>query len=362
MNPSLLLVMALGATSKLGPVVYSDTGGGVATVLEACPRVVKWVLGPEVSARTVNDLPSRCGYGTERVVAIAEGCAESDLADDPVEAANDCWGEVLASAGLVESGVWLELPHGDFLPAWIDEGAPDWLARFWARFADLASGQGLKPLVPAFGVPEASRLVPLAVEMKKRAYAWGWAAPAYSSSLSSSVCGERTGALGFRALRDAAGLGGTPLFLTESGLGQPGWKELDRTEEEYLEWLRWFDARLQEDPEVRGAALFQFGGAGEFDDYDLAPLAEELAEHVGLASIPAVPAGETDCGSGGADGGVPADGGANSGSNPGGGAFRPASPDEGGCGCQSSSAASLGVPVLFLAAGLLRRRERGSGD
>jgi hypothetical protein len=79
-----------------------------------------------------------------------------------------------------------------------------------------------------------------------------------------------------------------PLFITECGLdglieqGHPprGFRTLHGgNPEQYLHELAWYDARLQKDPYVRGAAIYCCGGAGPaWQSYDIWPEpAETLA-------------------------------------------------------------------------------------
>ncbi len=67
-----------------------------------------------------------------------------------------------------------------------------------------------------------------------------------------------------------------PLFLTEVNVA----KDLPLlTEKEWLDQMKWYDARLREDYYVVGAHLFTLGSAGSWDNYDFGRFLPGLVSH-----------------------------------------------------------------------------------
>jgi PKD repeat protein len=74
-----------------------------------------------------------------------------------------------------------------------------------------------------------------------------------------------------------------PLAITETGVdvvAPVGWKN-HFTEEQYLDQLKWYDRVLLEDDYVLGATIFALEIPG-WGSFDIAPIADRLAEHVRL--------------------------------------------------------------------------------
>ncbi len=68
-----------------------------------------------------------------------------------------------------------------------------------------------------------------------------------------------------------------PLFLTEVNLA----KDLPQVSvEEWMQQMKWYDARLREDYYVVGAHLFSLGGAGSWDNYDFTRMLPEMTRYM----------------------------------------------------------------------------------
>ena len=305
MHASLLLSLALSALphSKLGAYIHDASSADSAKILSACPRVALFVLPSSAAPGTIAALASTCP-DTEVVVRVGLAGVKYDTSQAASQAALDYWNRINGSlAGLLPSTVsWLEGPDGlENLPDWTaDAAAAAWVADFLAAFADRADAAGYRPLVGAIpsGSPKlagevsassANLFEPIAKAMKAKSYRWGWSYHSFSTDLSQDAAQEAPGSLRYRRIRSECGLQGIPLVISAAGQAAPGWLSRGTSESAYLGWLRWFDARLHEDPDVQGAALFQFGGtAAALSGFALAQVCDEL---VSLVAAPGPDAG-----------------------------------------------------------------------
>ncbi|MGI5862967.1 MAG: MYXO-CTERM sorting domain-containing protein, partial [Myxococcales bacterium] len=360
------------SASKLGPHVMSNPSDSSAVaVLNECPRLAKWISRAGEVAPAIGEYRVRCP-GAAVVVRVDVQLAEPYHATASAEAAaDDYWRRMLSGlAGLDAQWVdWLEGPNEEeAMPGWTrDPAKAAWYAEFWSRLADLMTQSGFAPLVgaipmgePALGnelEPRSPNLFkPIAEAMKAKPYRWGWSYHAYSRNLSRDFCAELDRTLRYRRIRDECGLEGVPIVLSEAAMAAPGWLASGTSNEAYMEWLRWLDARAREDSEVLGVALFQFGDKTTAKDFDLAKLEDELVAHLRSppepgerpdpdTCAPADPTDPTDPGDDGPSGGTGA-----------GGGMRPGVWDEGnGCGCSSSGTSSL-LLLASLLFPLARRR------
>jgi hypothetical protein len=312
MTPTLLLVAVLAAVplsqSKLGVrVVGSEAPAG--SLLAACPRLAVFPI-----------VPSN-GTAGAQIAAYEAGCsggvALAQVGDDGLAAA-------VAQQTIP---TWLSLvPDGATAveaPA-VSGTAPEVLA-FWTAFA--SSVQAMQPqripvlaVAPGFPCPAATGT-----------WWWSWRA---RSPLTQGA-DETPTTLGYRAVRDTcASLTGVPIALTDIAPATPPWQASDAP------WLRWFEARLAEDAEVKGAALSSAGAATAATS--LEPVLDSLLAELANPSP--------------SDGGTP-----DAGVDGGGGVVTPHPGTDGdlvpvhtkGCACGSGGGALLAIAPLLLA---LRRR------
>lgn len=281
------------SSSKLGPHILGapDNAGGM-TILGACPRVAKWVAPAGAIDFAVSNYKSHCPAGIVILrVYIPASMAAYTAANDPVASANDFWNKMLtqglSSAGQPNQIDWLEGPNElDNLPNWYnDPTTATWVASFWSTLADLMHNAGYNPLVGSLvaGQPSpATVFAPVAAAMKSKGYKWGWSYHSYTFGATMSVSTETAYALYYRQVRDQNGLAGIPLVLSEGGYlttSSTGWQGR-LTNDQYLSWLKWFDAQLKQDPEVLGLTVFQVGNTTDWQSFDLTPIAPELANYL----------------------------------------------------------------------------------
>jgi len=385
-------------TSKLGPHVLGNTQDtGAQTLLQACPRVAKWLTPDGSVAAEISSYRARCPGGVVVLRVYVDGATRYATTAGAAASADDFWSKMQPGlSGIAPSQVdWVEGPNElDNLPDWYhDLPTANWFASFWSRLADLMDAAGYHPLVgsiavgnPAMagenGAGSPNYFSPIAAAMKSKGYLWGWSYHAYTKDLTQDPAQEIWYSLRYRNTLAQCALGGVPLVLTEGGQDIPtGWQGRGTTAAAFLGWLEWFDARMQEDPEVVGVTLFQVGEHGTWQNFDLGPVAAALAAYLAQTrpdggagdaglSPDAGPAdaGRPDAGSfdaGGPDGGADAgpadagDPGAFDGGGPGGGGMEPA---RGGCGCGGSGLPAAAVTLALLGLMVRGKRDRRRAD
>lgn len=285
------------SSSKLGPhILGTPDNASAATILGACPRVAKWMAPNTGIDLAISSYKNHCPAGTVILrVYVPTSMAAYSTADDPTASANDFWNKMstlgLSAAGPSNQIDWLEGPNElDNLPNWFtDPTAANWVASFWSTLADLMHNGGYNPLVGSLtaGQPSpATIFTPIAAAMKAKAYKWGWSYHSYTFGATTSVSTESAYALYYRQVRDQNGLAGIPLVLSEGGFltaSSTGWQE-QLTNDQYLSWLKWFDAQLEQDPEVSGLTIFQVGNTTDWQTFDLTPIAQGLANYLTTGS------------------------------------------------------------------------------
>lgn len=281
------------SSSKLGPhVLGPPNNAGAVIILGACPQVAKWVAPYAGIDLAISSYKSRCPAGTVILrVYVPTSMAAYSAANDPAVSANDFWNKMLtqglSAAGQPSQIDWLEGPNElDNLPNWYnDPTTANWVASFWSTLADLMHNAGYNPLAGSLvgGQPSpATVFAPVAAAMKLKAYKWGWSYHSYTFGATASVSTESAYALYYRQVRDQNGLAGIPLVLSEGGYlttSSTGWQGR-LTNDQYLSWLKWFDAQMKQDPEVSGLTIFQVGNTTDWQSFDLTPIAQDLANYL----------------------------------------------------------------------------------
>jgi hypothetical protein len=281
----------------VGPhILGTPDNAGAVTILNACPRVAKWVAPSVGVDLAISRYKSRCPAGIVILrVYVPTSMAAYGTANDPAASANDFWHKMsmqgLSAAGPTNQIDWLEGPNElDNLPNWYnDPAAANWVASFWSTLADLMHNAGYNPLVGSLtaGQPSpATAFAPVTAAMKAKAYKWGWSYHSYTFGATTSVGTETAYALYYRQVRDQNDLAGIPLVLSEGGYlttSSTGWQG-QLTNDQYLSWLKWFDAQMKQDFEVSGLTIFQVGNLTDWQSFDLTPMAEALANYMSTGS------------------------------------------------------------------------------
>lgn len=279
--------------SKLGPhILINVKDPGVQTLLNANPRVAKWVLPMAGTMQSLKAYKHKNPQGTTVLRVWWPVKVKYDLSWKPADAAKDYW-QNMVKGGLPlpapKEVDWLEgLNEFDNLPTdrWYDEPkASRWFAQFWSALADTMNAAGYHPMVGSFvaGQPKVEALKPLAKVMKSKKYAWSWGYHSYTLGMTKDLKQEMEYTFHYRTLSKACDLQGIPLILSEGGFLDPpaskGWKA-SHTAAEYLNWLKWFDSEIKKDKDVVGLTIFQSGNKKDFASFDLEPLAKDLAAYL----------------------------------------------------------------------------------
>ncbi len=285
------------SSSKLGPhVLGASNNVGAGSILGECPRVGKWVAPSPGIDVAISSYKSRCpGAIVILRVFVPTSMAAYSPTSDPAVSANDFWNKMstqgLSATGPANQIDWLEGPNElDNLPNWYNDlSTASWVSSFWSTLADLMHNAGYNPLVGSLVSRQpspATVFAPLAAVMKSKPYKWGWDYHAYTFTATTSVNIEDAYALYYRKVRDQNGLTGIPIVLGEGEYLTPsstGWQG-QLTNEQYLAWLKWFDAQMKQDLEVRGLTIFQIGNTTDWQSFDLTPVAGELANYLATGS------------------------------------------------------------------------------
>ena len=285
------------STSKLGPhILGAPENADIMTMLGACPRIAKWVAPSQGISLAISNYKNHCPQGIVVLrVYVSPAMASYTTANDPTVSANDFWNKMLAqglsSAGQPNQIDWLEGPNElENLPNWYsDQTTAMWVSSFWSALADLMHNSGYNPLVASLvgGQPfPVTVFAPITVTMKSKGYKWGWSYHAYTFGATTSESIESAYALYYRQIREENNLAGIPIVLSEGGYIAPsskGWQG-QLTSDQYLSWLKWFDAQMKQDPEVIGLTIFQIGNTTNWQSFDLTPITSELVNHLTTGS------------------------------------------------------------------------------
>lgn len=288
---------ATACRSSSGPVCGKLSGQaldqttGFASLLRACPRLVKWVsAGGSADFAGMQAFKASCPrsktvlriYGTAARYVTAQALwnaryAFLDRASPAQRAAID----------FLESDNEFDAGHGFDNPA--DYGA------FLKGFVLLAQGKGFHPLIGniAVGNPpgdvdsctgDGMQKFAAIVEAIAAAGAagGGWAYHGYTPRWDKTTGFQEYYALRYRKLlRCYPAIASVPLLLTEAGFdsgGDPnssGYRN-NGTPAQYLDWLTWFQRQLGADSQVVGATLFAYGSGGTWPSFQLDPIEPAL--------------------------------------------------------------------------------------
>lgn len=303
--------LAQQTESRLGLHMILNYTSGASQVVNAHPRIHKILDTHSSMLASARDFRTNNPNG---VLVLRIYTPKSyNVSQDPAWAANDFWNTVLAppinglsaqDRALID---YLEGPNEcDSTPCWGSVADAQWFNSFWTSLAPLIANAGFRPC--AFSIPvgnppgsssevlaKLDAIVPALRVCKS--YNGGWSYHAYTLPYSKDVGQEIWYSLRYRQYygyfqNTYPDLADLPLLLTEGGVdGQsgedgPGWKVDDAAR--YIDWLTWFDARMQEDPYVVGCTLFQSGDLAGWFSFDTEEINPWLAQHI-LSSVPPTP-------------------------------------------------------------------------
>ena len=295
-----LPVLATAQTgSKLGNHHILTYTGPAASINAAGPAIIKTL---EVDGTMMSAIADAKAANPSCISVVRIFTTKSySPATNPTAAANDFWNTVLAPPlnalspahkALID---YVEGPNeGNSTPTWGSASDTIWFNDFWVALAPLIANAGFKPcgFSIAVGNPGGTLqqiedtidlIVPALTVLDDLNGAWSY--HAYTGLYTTDVPTERFWSLRYRLFyehfaNDHPHLVDLPILLTEGGVdtgGNPstsGWIA-NGTQQQYENWLTWFDARIQEDPQVLGCTLFQSGGGG-WPSFDTDPVAPHI--------------------------------------------------------------------------------------
>ena len=292
------------SASRLGLHLIARYSPGARAVVAAGPRVLKVLdLTPEMMA-ALRDYKARWPEG----LTVLRVYTQQRYAPgaDPRAAGAEWWEKVLAPALSRLSGEerrlvdYVEGPNEcEHYPVWESVAGAQWYAAFTEALVARMAAAGFRPCVGSIpvgnppGTPEEieARILAFAPGLLAAKRAGGvWSYHAYSLKYSTDLGEELWTSLRYRRLHEALArrypeLATLPLILTEGGVdlgGNPqadGWQARGDAGR-FEDWLRWFDARLREDPYVLGVTLFQCGDTQGWPSFDTEPISAWLAGHL----------------------------------------------------------------------------------
>lgn len=283
---------------KLGVFLLSSYSFGAKEVISAYPRVIK-VMDPHVSV-SLSDAVKEYSSITPDGIVIVRISGKIDkftVTDNPKSSAEQYMKEVVAPALSAMKPIHndidiIEAPNEvEQTPGWNTIEEVRWNGQFWARLTELIHAEGFRTCVGSFPVGNPGGTTE-EITAKMQAFS-----PALEAALKteSVICYhgysiqyttdpgiEHWYALRHRVLHEAMVVvkpeyADIPFVISEAGIdsaGDPatsGWKARG-TEEQYIEWLEWYDKELQYDSYVLGATLFQIGDSywSSFSHEDIA--------------------------------------------------------------------------------------------
>ncbi len=167
------------------------------------------------------------------------------------------------------------------------------LSRFYARWGDLMRAGNLKSCAYSFaaGNPQFDLWPYLAGGLRHCYYL-----SLHEYSAPTMDAGQGWLCLRYRdAIRALPVDARKPVAITECGVtedGQNGWRKF-LNEASFLETLKWYDAEIQKDDAVIGAAIFAADAWGKDGSFGIAN-ANLIRDYIGQVADPATPSGGTD--------------------------------------------------------------------
>ncbi|MGQ9651085.1 MAG: hypothetical protein ACUVXJ_13325, partial [Phycisphaerae bacterium] len=294
------MLSAKGARSKLG-LLYLDGGQPSEHLLSLVDSgnvpIMKIPAGDFARPDSVGLRLKKANPKAIVVVGVGAQSKEMKIDRDPVQVYEN-WtkekeGDLRTLAKHKDKVDFLSFMPNMWEPKTVEQ--VQWYCRYIAHAAPRIAEMGFHPVILQSGVgglpiePQIlSAMVPALRIAKKLGGAW--ACHGYTLDYDTNVNRESYYSLRYRRAYeylkkmhpDVADL---PMILMEGGVdkaGDPnkdGWQARGNRDK-YMQWLRWFDSQLLEDPQVLGVCLFKIGNVNEWKSFDLEPVAPWLREYL----------------------------------------------------------------------------------
>jgi hypothetical protein len=297
--------------SKISIHLLSSYSSGASQIIQARPRVIK-ILGTDSGMmQAARDFKASAPDG--RVVCRIYTPRSWSRAENPAAAGTNFWQTVLAPALVNLSAQdralidYVEGPNeADSTPTWGSSADTDWYNSFWMSLALQIANAGFRPLAYSISVGNPpgttaeiqDRLNRIAPSLRLcRQLGGGWSYHSYSLPYGTNLAEEIWYSLRYRqyysyfvaAHPDLVSL---PLVLTEGGIDGAGpWSTRGDTTK-FQNWLVWFDSEIRKDNYCLGLTLFQIGETGQWNGFNVEPVAGWIAgwltAHPGTSAPPSL--------------------------------------------------------------------------
>ncbi len=293
-------------SSKLGIFILSSYSEGAKKIVQAAPPVLK-VMDPHSSPEMLNAVKDYKQAKPDGVVVVRIFGREPafKLQDDPVQSAETYFTQRLKQPlEIMQSSKqlydYIEAPNEvENTPGWETVEEVAWNGKFWARLTELNYQAGFKTCIGSIPVGNPGG-DPKLIQEKLKAFSPALDAAlktgsticyhGYSIEYSTDVAIENWFSLRHRIFTHALSeinpkYNSTQFIISEGGIDKSGNPETDGwqkrgSEQQFVDWLRWYDSELQKDPQVIGVTLFQIGDS-YWSSFDVEPMAEEITDLLG---------------------------------------------------------------------------------
>lgn len=273
-------------SGKIGIYILSDYSPGAKQIVASKPRVLK-VMDPQAN-NTLQAVKDFKGINPQGITVLRAYIGTSgvkfDLQNDPGTAAESFFQAVVqpALSALGENKKlfdFIETPNElDNTPGWESTVNTAWLNTFWIKLTELYASNGLRTCVASIPVgnppgdysqvkAELTPFLPALQKVKELGGAFCY--HAYTLNYSTDTAQELQTSLRYRQIHQViseldSSLSSLPFILSEAGVdknGDPkssGWIARG-SENDYKNWLSWFNGQINQDSYVLGATLYQIG-------------------------------------------------------------------------------------------------------
>ncbi len=291
--------------SKLGIFILTSYSQGAKKIVAAGPKVIK-VMDPHSSPDMNNAVKDYKQSRPDGIVVVRVYGREPafTLKQDPIQSAEEYFEtRLMQPLNILKNAKslydYIEAPNEvENTPGWETVEEVTWLGKFWARLTELNAGAGFKTCIGSIPVGNPGGD---AAQMKAKLQAFAPALDAalksggticyhgYSVEYSTDVAIENWFSLRHRILQQAMReinpeYTRIPFIISEGGIDKTGNPETDGwkargTEQQFVDWLQWYDEELQKDPQVIGVTLFQVGDT-HWSSFDVEAVADEIVDMI----------------------------------------------------------------------------------
>ena len=285
--------------SKISIHLLSSYSTGASQIIQARPRVIK-ILGTDSGMmQAARDFKASTPDG--KVVCRIYTPRTWSRTENPAAAGSNFWQTVLAPALVnlsAEDRALIDYVEGpneaDSTPTWGSSADTDWYNTFWMSLAPQIANAGFRPLAysisvgnpPGTAAEIQDRLNRIAPSLRLcQQLGGGWSYHSYSLPYSTNLSDEIWYSVRYRQYYSYFAsvhpdLVNLPLILTEGGIDGAGPWSTRGDATKFEGWLTWFDSEIRKDSYCLGVTLFQIGETGQWNGFNVEPIAGWLASYL----------------------------------------------------------------------------------